>query len=44
MTEDEKSKHVTKSVVAQSTAPEDKKKKSSKYTVAVGSSFGHGKI
>ena len=41
--EDEKAKHVTKSVIAQSTAPEDKKKKSSKYSVAVGSTFGHGK-
>lgn len=41
VTEDEKAKHVTKSVIAKSTAPEDKKKKSSKYSVAVGSSFGH---
>ena len=43
MTEDEKTKHVTKTVIAQSTNPEDKKKRSSKYSVAVGSSFGHGK-
>ena len=42
VTEDEKAKHVTKNVIAQSTASEDKKKKSSKYTVAVGSTFGHG--
>ena len=43
VTEDEKAKHVTKTVIAQSTVPEDKKKRSSKYSVAVGSSFGHGK-
>ncbi|KAL4217464.1 hypothetical protein ACF0H5_023914 [Mactra antiquata] len=42
VTDEERTKSVTKHVVSLSSHPDDKKKpKSSKYTVAVGSSFGH---
>ncbi|XP_053385617.1 uncharacterized protein LOC123539311 isoform X2 [Mercenaria mercenaria] len=42
VTDEDKTKAVTKNVISLSSASEEKKKqKSSKYTVAIGSSFGH---
>lgn len=42
VTDEDKTKTVTKNVISLSSASEEKKKqKSSKYTVAIGSSFGH---
>jgi len=43
ITEDDKTKKVTKNVISLSAGNEDtiKKKSSSKYTLAIGSSFGH---
>ena len=42
MTDNDKTKTVTKNVVSLSSADE-RKVKASKYTLAIGSSFGHGK-
>jgi len=45
VTDDDRAKKVTKHVIAQNPGHDDVKKKSSssKYTLAVGSSFGHSK-